>query len=98
MSHWISHATCDHEWVADYDAVADQAAYNDGLNYSPAFEVCTKCGRSRRIQGERRSWLGFAVSVPVMLIGVAVIELLSVLALLAELVRNALFPRDESSP
>jgi hypothetical protein len=46
-------SVCDDEWIEDYDAAADAACYNDGLNYRPAETVCAKCKKTKK---EEHTW------------------------------------------
>ena len=43
---------CNHEWEPEFDAAADAAAYNDGLNYRPATEICLNCRKRQKIKYE----------------------------------------------
>ena len=87
---------CDHEWVADFDPVADAAAYNDGLNYRPALQVCTKCGRPKRIRYEPWPDWGFILSFPFILVGVVIAAVLGPFVIVVAEVYCALFEKRES--
>jgi len=87
---------CEHEWVEEFDAAADAAAYNDGLNYSPAFEVCARCGKRRRLRdGSRLDW-GCILWSPLILTFMLVIDLLVPFFLLAEAIYDALVSKRRS--
>ena len=87
---------CDHEWIEEYDSAADAAAYKDGLNYSPAFEVCRRCGKRRRISdGHRWDW-GCVLWFPFILIYLLVVELLLPFILLARAIYDALVVKRRS--
>ena len=48
MSRSGNRSVREHAWVEYFDPVQDKACYNDGFNYVPIYEVCTKCGKKRR--------------------------------------------------
>lgn len=96
MSRKIKRTACDHKWVEDFDPVADAAAYNDGLNYRPAFQVCTKCGRTKRIRYEPWPNWGFIFWFPFILIGMLIASVLMEIYFLVALVYEALFAKKKS--
>jgi hypothetical protein len=96
MSRQIRRTTCEHEWIADFDPVADAAAYNDGLSYRPAFQVCTKCGRKKRIGYEPCPDWGFILWFPFILVGVLVASVLVPIYLLVASIYEALLSKRKS--
>lgn len=96
MSRQIRRTTCDHEWIVDFDPVADAAAYNDGLYYCPAFRVCTKCGTKRRIRYEPWPDWGFILWFPFILVGLSVAGVLMPIFLLVASIYEALFSKRKS--
>ena len=62
---------CDHDWIVDFDPVADAACYNDGLNYRPAEYICTKCKMKKKIHYEDDTTLEEVIKV--LLVGVVTI-------------------------
>ena len=96
MSRRIRRTTCDHKWKAIYNPADDVAAYNDGFNYRPGFEACTRCGRTRRIRYEPWPDWRFILSFPFIFIGVIVWSILVPISILVIGIYEALFPKRKS--
>lgn len=67
----IKKSECRHEWAEIFDADADAACYNDGFNYRPAEEICTQCGKTRKIKYEDETkWYKILLLSPFLLVAV----------------------------
>ena len=69
---------CDHQWKECFDAEEDAACYKDGFNYRPAFQICTECGKRKKIRyDDDMKWYEYPL---VFLVGVGALLYLAVIA------------------
>jgi hypothetical protein len=71
---------CNHNWIEDFDYKTDQLCYNAGLNYRPAYYICTKCGMTKRIKDDDRTeWYEVLLMIPMMLIMLILVAVFDIL-------------------
>ncbi|MGD2166406.1 MAG: hypothetical protein PVH50_12855 [Anaerolineae bacterium] len=92
----IKGTRCSHEWTEDHDPGTDAALYNAGLNYEPAFQVCTKSGRRKRIKHEPWPEWACILSFPFIVVGMRVLGVLGPLLIAMASALEALFSRRRS--
>ena len=96
MGRQTRRSPCNHNWIEDFNPTDDAAAYNDGFNYTPAYQVCTKCGKRKRINSEPGLDWGFLPLVPFFLVGVLMLDALTTVFVLLASVREVLLSKRES--